>query len=131
REGFPGIIELSYDVVDGAAILKCAVNATAANLAASPIQLLNLQKGQAAQTVTITNTGQLSSGVLTVSLVNLSGGTFAITDNCTGLVLAGGATCSIGVGVTSAGPQGANATLEISATPGGPVDVPLHGSDLL
>jgi len=125
REGFPGVIELSYDA-DGAAILKCAVNATPAALSASPIQLF-LQVGAPAKTVTISNDGQLAAGALTVSLATLTG-TFQITaDNCTGQVLLGGTTCTVQVIVIFAPPQGANGTLRVAGTPGGVATISLFG----
>jgi hypothetical protein len=128
REGFPGIIELSYDPADGAAVLRCAVNAAPATLSADPTQL-HLVVGQGAQMVTVANDGQLSSGVLTVSLANQGGGTFQIVgDGCTGQVLAGSGTCTVGVQITFAGPQGAFATLNITATPGGTAAVSLQGN---
>jgi hypothetical protein len=133
REGFPGLVDLSYDVSNGTAILTCVVNASAASLSASPTQLLGLVVGQPAQTVTITNDGQLSSGVLTASLVNVGGGTFQISaDGCTGQNLAGGASCTLKVAVTSAfGLQGASGSLNVSATPGGTTGTFLVGNNLL
>jgi hypothetical protein len=128
REGFPGFIELTYDPADGAAVLTCAVSAAPASLSADPTQL-GLVVGQGAQAVTIANDGELSSGVLSVSLVPLGGGTFQImSDSCAGQVLAGGGTCTIQVQVNSAGAQGAFATLTITGTPGGTATVALRGS---
>lgn len=126
REGFPGVIELSYDA-EGAAILKCAVNATPAQLVAAPPQL-PLQVGHPPGTVTVTNDGQLSSGALTVVLTAEGGGAFLITgDTCTGQILTGGASCTIQVIVTFAGPQLAVGTLRVSASPGGVAAVALTG----
>src|SRR5262249_19643460 len=64
REGFPGVTELSY-AAGGVIVLTCVVNATEALLSASPTSLSFNLPGT--KNVTITNTGQLSSGPLTVS----------------------------------------------------------------
>jgi len=129
REGFPGVIELSYDA-DGAAILKCAVNATPAALSANPIQLFLMHVGPPAYTVTISNDGQLASGALTVSLPTQSGNFQITADNCTGQVLLGGTTCTVQVIVIFAPPQGANGTLRVAGTPGGVATTSLFGQDL-
>lgn len=82
----------------------------------------------ASHTFTVTNTGGVPSGTLTASLTGLDATQFTLgTDGCTGMVLAGGATCDIDVtySPTSAGDHGG--TLSVSASPGGTANAALSG----
>jgi hypothetical protein len=129
REGFPGFIELAYEPVDGAAVLRCSVNAEPASLSADPTQLV-LVSGGPAQTVTISNNGELSSGALTVSLVQggPSGSFEIVSDGCTGQALAGAGTCTVQVRVFGVGIGVRLGTLTVTGTPGGSASVQLQGN---
>jgi hypothetical protein len=92
-----------------------------------------VQQGQtsSATTFTITNTGNVTTGVLSVSLTGTDPSEFQVgADTCDGATLAGGATCTIAVTFapdTNAS-GGVRATLSIDATPGGPLPVTLTGT---
>ncbi len=82
----------------------------------------------ASHTFTVTNTGGVDSGTLAVSLGGLDATQFAIgTDSCDGMILAGGATCTIEVtySPTSAGDHAG--TLSVAASPGGTANASLTG----
>ena len=80
----------------------------------------------AASTVTITNTGQDASGTIATSI---SGAAFVIdSDGCNGMSLPSNGTCAIAVHFAPTKSGAASATLSVTATPGGSVDVALSGT---
>jgi hypothetical protein len=84
-----------------------------------------------AETFTITNGGNVTTGPINVSLTGNDPGEFQLgADTCAGKTLAGGAMCTIQVTFapdTNAS-GGVRATLQIDATPGGPLPVTLKGN---
>ena len=86
----------------------------------------------APQTLTASNLGEETSGVVMVILGGDDATQFAIdVDGCAGIALAGGATCDVSVVFHPTGGAGArNATLDVSAIPGGTPSAPtLFGID--
>jgi hypothetical protein len=83
----------------------------------------------AASTVTITNTGQDASGTIATSVSGVDSGAFVIeSDGCNGKSLPSNGTCTIAVHFAPTKSGAASATLSVSATPGGSVDVALSGT---
>ena len=83
----------------------------------------------AASTVTITNTGQDASGTIATSVSGADSGAFVIeSDGCNGKSLPSNGTCTIAAHFAPTKSGAANATLSVSATPGGSVDVALSGT---
>jgi DNA-binding beta-propeller fold protein YncE len=84
----------------------------------------------AAQSVTITNTGDAALTVSSVSIGGAQPGAFAIAaDGCAGQMLAGGASCSVAVDFSPAGAGAASAALEFSDDAhGAPQSVALSGT---
>ncbi len=103
REGFAGIVSLRLSIATGNAILTCNVNATPATLSANPITPPYLTVLAQTVTVTITNTGQLSTGLLTDGLSFPQGLALItiVSDSCSGQSLAGGQSCAIGLQSTN------------------------------
>jgi Abnormal spindle-like microcephaly-assoc'd, ASPM-SPD-2-Hydin len=96
----------------------------------SPVNFGNVLVGTStqAQTITLTNDGQQTSGMLRTSLSGADPGDFTIdTSTCTG-TLAGGASCSVTVHFTPAALGSRTATLTIAANPGDPRAVALSGT---
>jgi hypothetical protein len=84
-----------------------------------------------ASPVTITNTGDQPTGTLSVARAGGNAADFSIvTDGCAGQILAGGATCSISLRFDPKTTGNLQATLDVSATPGGAVSVALQGIGL-
>jgi hypothetical protein len=93
----------------------------------------NVTQGQTsgAETFTIKNTGNVTTGPIGVSLTGNDPGEFQLgTDTCAGATLAGGATCTVQVtfapDINASG--GVRATLSIQATPGGSLPITLKGN---
>jgi hypothetical protein len=81
------------------------------------------------QTFTVQNTGQTPSGALTVSLTGTNPTAFVIaSDLCSGVTLAGGATCAVKVHFHPGAPGPFSANLSVSATPGGSSAPTLSGT---
>ncbi len=81
-----------------------------------------------AQTVTLTNDGDVASGVPTVALTGDDADQFTIVDNgCTTAVPAGG-TCEVDVAFAPTASGSASASLTASATPGGTTSASLAGT---
>lgn len=81
--------------------------------------------------VTITNTGDQPTGTLSVERAGANAGDFSIvTNGCTGQILASGANCSVSVRFDPKTTGNLQATLNVSATPGGAVAVALQGVGL-
>ncbi len=81
--------------------------------------------------LTLSNPGGLSTGNLAVTLGGSDAAQFSlVSDGCTGQRLAPGGSCALMIGFTplSAGAKSAN--LAVTATPGGPLSVPVSGTGL-
>ena len=91
-------------------------------------------QASAETTFTVKNTGGAATTALTAAITGTSSGEFKLsTDGCTGMTLAGGASCMVGVkfAPTSAGTPGVeNAVLSVSATTGGTATANLSGTAL-
>jgi len=80
-------------------------------------------------TFTITNAGTQASGTLSVSLGGAGANQFTKPgDACDGQALAGGGTCTINVRFAPSGLGAQNATVTVTATPGGAVTIPVAGT---
>ncbi len=80
---------------------------------------------------TITNTGDQPTGTLSVARAGSNAADFSIvTNGCSGQILPGGGTCSIAVGFDPKTTGNLQATVDVSATPGGAVSVALQGVGL-
>ncbi|MCC6995609.1 MAG: choice-of-anchor D domain-containing protein [Deltaproteobacteria bacterium] len=90
-------------------------------------QLISTPSG--AMTLTVRNTGGAASGAITLSLSGTSASDFAISaQTCNGMTLAPSATCTATI-VFQPGTRGAKtATLNLTATPGGPTAASLMGT---
>lgn len=90
--------------------------------------------GQAAAvdaSFTITNPSDGDTGTLTTSLVGANPGDYTIvSDDCDGSALAGAATCTITVSFSPADEGSRQATLSVSASPGGTVTGSLSGTGI-
>jgi len=80
---------------------------------------------------TVQNTGDEASGSVTSSLGGLNQADFAISGTSCGGSLAGGATCTVSVRFVPTASGGRNATLNVSASPGGSASASLSGSGSL
>ncbi len=77
---------------------------------------------------TVTNSGTVASGALTVALGGADAGLFALASNgCAGMTLAPAASCQLTVTLTPTTQGTPSATLTVSATPGGSVQATLSG----
>lgn len=79
-------------------------------------------------TFVIANQGTLASGALDVALSAGAAEFSLVSDDCSGMPLAGGASCRIVVGLTPTAAGTARATLTVSASPGGIVAADLTGT---
>ncbi len=83
----------------------------------------------AAQTFTITNTGESDSGTIMASLSGSDATQFMIeTDGCMGMTLGAGATCTVDVVYAPTAAGSHSADLLVSASPGGSVTGVLSGT---
>jgi hypothetical protein len=103
----------------------------ALSISSGPVQFdpTAVEASSETRTITITNSGGSTSGILTPAITGAAPDAFAITaDQCSNASLAAGATCDVTVALRphSAGAQ--TATLGVSASPGGDVSVELTGS---
>ena len=104
-----------------------------ATLGASPASFgfgsVDVGSSSASQAFLISNSGGASSGTLSTSLTGSAPSQFVISSNsCTGSSLGSGGNCSISVQFRPTSTGSKSATLRISATPGGTVDIPLTGT---
>ncbi len=83
-----------------------------------------------ATTITLTNTGDMASGLVTFAFGGANMSEFTVLSNACGASLPGGDSCQIGVAFSPTGTGTRSATFTISAIPGGMVDVPLSGTSL-
>ena len=82
------------------------------------------------QSFTVTNTGQATSGPVSVTLTGSGAAAFTIdTDTCTA-ALPGGGTCSVSVHFTAGSPGTITAGLQAAASPGGTATAALQGEAL-
>jgi len=77
---------------------------------------------------TITNTGELASGTMTVSLTGDTGNFSKTADTCNGQALAASASCSITIQPVATENGSYTGTLQVSGTPGGTVSQALSGT---
>ncbi len=86
----------------------------------------------ASATFTVKNEGEQASGLVTLALSGADAAAFTIdpASTCTGAVLAPGASCEVGVGFAPTAAGTRSASLDITATPGGALAVPLTASGL-
>ena len=84
-----------------------------------------------AMRLTVTNTGGAASGAVTVALAGTAAGEFAITaQTCNGMTLAAAATCTVDISFRPTSRGSKNASLNLTATPGGPAAASLMGNGL-
>lgn len=85
----------------------------------------------AASTFTVTNSGDQTSGALAVSVTGPNASEFLLGPNsCTGVALAGGASCSVAVRMAPTALGARSATLTVAGTPGGSLSASLSGSGI-
>ncbi len=82
-------------------------------------------------TFTVRNTGQAATGVPAVSLGGSAAAQFTITANSCTAVLAGNATCTVGVAFRPTVRGGQTASLGVTASPGGTAAASLSGTGLM
>ena len=80
------------------------------------------------QTITVTNTGQQTSGVVSAVLGGANPADFTVDTNTCTTALAPSQSCSVTVHFTPAALGGRSATITVSANPGGSQAVNLHGT---
>jgi hypothetical protein len=111
-----GTVTVSANGVSGLTTLGLTGNATRtfAGLSKTSLPFANTMVAAttAAQTVTVTNTGNLP---LTIATVAISAGDFAITDDCTAAPLAAAATCTISATFTPTATGNRTATVTITS----------------
>jgi len=84
----------------------------------------------ASTSITVSNLGDVPTGVITVATGGNTPGDFALNNGCNG-ALSARATCTVGVVFSPADVGSRTATLNISAAPGGTVTLNLTGMGLL
>jgi len=84
-------------------------------------------QSSAAQPVTLTNTGEQASGAVQAALQGAQAGAFSIASNTCGESIAAGASCILGVEFAPEAAGALAATLAVSASPGGVLQVGLSG----
>src|SRR6185295_14017296 len=83
----------------------------------------------ASQTFTVTNTGGATTGTIAVSLGGSNAADFTIgTDTCNGMTLAGAGMCTVDVTLTPGTAGSKNASLSVTASPGGTAPASLGGN---
>jgi hypothetical protein len=116
----------------GASLSGTAV--TPASLSASPglndFGSVVVGTASPAQTVTITNTGGATSGLVTPAIVGDHAADFGIVSSTCGVALSSGATCSVSVRFTPGAPGTRKAALVADAAPGGIAADSLVGNGL-
>ncbi len=106
---------------------------TTATLSPSALTFASLTVGttSAAQSIVLKVTGTTALTVTAVSMTGAAAGDFAETDNCTGVVLAKGTSCTLRVSFSPTGTGARNGVLAISANvAGGQLLAPLTGTGL-
>jgi hypothetical protein len=85
-----------------------------------------------AQMLTITNTGGSPSGMMSTSITGVDAADFAnVADTCHNQVLGAGQQCQVTIEFAPSSDGAKNATLSVSATPGGAPSAALSGTGLL
>ncbi len=130
-----GTLTLSSNALTNAAVFPLTGTGTTPVVSLSPTSLTFSSQADntasAAQTITLTNTG---NGALTLNSIAISGtnsGDFAQTNTCTGTVAASGGNCTISVTFTptAVGSRSASVVFTDNAS-GSPQSVPLTGTGI-
>lgn len=82
------------------------------------------------QTFTVTNTGQATSGPVSIALTGSNASAFTIDSNTCSAALPGGGTCTVSVHFTAGTPGTITAGLSATASPGGTATAALQGEAL-
>jgi hypothetical protein len=95
---------------------------------AHDFMMVTIPSGTATYTFDVSNSGASPTGNLSASITGNDASMFTTTDGCSGAPLAGGGVCSITVVFTASSSGMKQATLDVSASPGGDVSASLTGT---